>query len=138
MIESMSRKSKVILFIVSSLVILICLYHYGFFSRYNDITAKVDIHRGNVQLISVDPIADTFFSEEYLARRYNIKMDRFNKVFLINNITDKGVAIYNQQMERQIKMDLGKKRYRKYQHELDSLYKEFAKPLSPIEIHKNQ
>jgi uncharacterized membrane protein len=138
MIKSMSRKKKVILFIVSSLVIVIFLYHYGFFSRYNYLTAKVDIQRGKVQLISVDTDADGFFMEENVARRYNIKMDLFNKVFLINNITDKGVAIYNQQMIKQIKINLGEKKYRKYQNDLDSLYKEFAKPLSPIEIHRNQ
>ncbi|MGE5446981.1 MAG: hypothetical protein ACM3PR_01370 [Bacteroidales bacterium] len=134
----MSRKKKVILLILSSLVIVIFLYHYGFFSRYNYLTAKVDIQKGNVQLILVDADADGFFREEYLARRYNIKMDLLDKVFLINNITNKGVAIYNQQMEKQIKMNLGEKKYRKYQHDLDSLYKEFAKPLSPIEIHRNQ
>lgn len=96
MIRSMSRKKKIILLIVSSLVICIFLYHYGFFSRYNYLTAKVDIQKGDVQLISVDTDADVFFSIKYVARRYNIKIERFNKVFLINNITDKGVAIYNQ------------------------------------------
>jgi uncharacterized protein (DUF2164 family) len=138
MIESMSRKKKVIILIVSSFVIFIVLYHYGFFSRYNYLTAKLDIQRGKVQLISVDTDADGFFMEEYVARRYNIKMDLFNKVFLINNITDKGIAIYNQQMKKQIKINLGEKKYRKYQNALDSLYKEFAKPPSYIEFPKNQ
>lgn len=138
MMKFISRRKKVILLIVSLLVIAIFLYHYGFFSRYNYFTAKLDIQRGNVQLISVDTDADGFFRVEYVARRYNIKMDLFEPVFLINNITDKGIDIYNQQMEKQIKINLGEKKYRKYQNELDSLYKELAKPPLYIEFPKNQ
>ena len=134
----MSRKKKVILLIVSSLVIFIFMYHYGFFSRYNYLTAKLDIQRGNVRLISVDTEADSYFPVKSLSEKHSVKIDRCKPVFLVNNITDKGVAIYNQQMEKQIKMNLGERKYRKYQHDLDSLYKEFAKPLSEIEIPKNQ
>ena len=45
MVKSMSRKKKVILFILSFLVMIIFLYHYGFFSRYNYLTAKEDIKK---------------------------------------------------------------------------------------------
>lgn len=138
MSKSISRKKKVLLFTVTFSIIAAFLYYYGFFSRYNYLTSKLDIQRGNVQLISVDTDADGFVRVEYVARRYNIKMDLFEKVFLINNITDKGIDIYNQQMEKQIKINLGEKKYRKYQNELDSLYKEFAKPPLYIEYPKNQ
>ena len=134
----MSRKKKVILLVVSSLVIVIFLYHYGFFSRYNYLTAKLDIQRGNVRLISVDTEADSYFPVKSLSRKHNVIMEHCEPVFLINNITDKGIAIYNQQMEKQIKINLGEKKYRKYQNDLDSLYKEFAKPPLYIEYPKNQ
>lgn len=138
MIKSMSRKKKVILLILSSLVIVIFLYHYGFFSRYNYLTAKVDIQKGNVRLISMDTEADSYFPIKVLSKKHNIKMEHCEPVFLINNITAKGVAIYNQQMEKQIRMNLGEKKYRKYQNALDSLYIEFAKPPVEIELPKNQ
>ena len=88
MVKSMSRKKKVILVIVSFLVMIIFLYHYGFFSRYNYLTAKADIQKGNVRLISEITFWDAYTLVKSLSKEHNVKMEHCEPVFLINNITD--------------------------------------------------
>lgn len=138
MIKSISRKKKVILFVISFSIIAIFLYYYGFFSRYNYLTAKYDIQRGNVRIISVDSPADFYFPLESLRKKYNIKMEHCESVFLFNEIFHRGSDIYNNQMKKQIPILLGEKKYRKYLHELDSLRIEFAKPPAYLEIPKKK
>jgi len=133
MVKSISRKKKAILFILSFLVIIIFLYHFGFFSRYNYLTAKEDIQKGNVRLISDTPFWEAYFLVESLSKEHNVKMEHCEPVFLINNITDKGLNIYNQQMEKQIRINLGEKKYTEYKKALDSLNKRLAKPY-PVDI----
>lgn len=118
-----SKKRNIILFGI--LLIGIVLWQFGFFYRFNYLTAQMDIMRDEsriviteIQTFNVDPIAHTGLNEEY----------GFHEHHTNNNISKqqlRGIESYNTEIEKYLLKRNGKNWRKEYQSKLEVLINEY-------------
>ncbi|WP_074407630.1 MULTISPECIES: FEKKY domain-containing protein [Aquimarina] len=116
----MNRK-KIITIVILLLGIGITLSYFGFFNRFNYITAKLDITNNNPQkvLVGLPFISPTEMNK--VSKKYGFKNIRFGCI--ISGMELNGIDMYNDQMDQYLTKINGVGWELKYNKEIDSLIK---------------
>jgi hypothetical protein len=107
---------------IGVLIVGSILWWFGFFTRYNYLTAQFDIFKNNPRLISCEFNAlKPGRHRIILNRKYGIY--KTNEGCFANQVERNGIKFYTIEIEKYLKKRNGKHWRRNYQNELDSLTK---------------
>lgn len=120
------QKNKLIasLILIFIIPLLILLWNYGIFTRYNYLTAKIDIYNGNIRLIYYGlPVFSSKQREiDSVSTSYGFR--HYNSGCTISAPESKGADIYNNVMEEYLLKRNGNNWRIEYKRVIDSLYNE--------------
>ncbi|MGC4128941.1 MAG: hypothetical protein QM564_05135 [Bergeyella sp.] len=121
----LSKKRNIVL--CSILLIGIVLWQFGFFYRFNYLTAQMDIMRDEARILiteppilNADPIAQIGLNEEY----------GFHEHYTNCNLTQpeiRGIDSYNSEIEKYLIKRNGENWRKEYQSKLEILIKDYQK-----------
>ena len=107
---------------LSALIIGFFLWQYGFFSRYNYLSAKFDLHQGTVRVVSFGeprlPCGDPCIQ---LQNKYGFRESDIGCV--VSGPEIRGIQAYNAQVEKFLDSRNGKGWREQYQAELTDMLK---------------
>lgn len=129
----MSKKSILISIIIA---IGITLWYFGFFSRYNYLTAKTDIAKNNPQIVYVGESMLTPTDINNVSKNYGFEIVGFGCA--LSAVELKGIKIYNTQMESHLDKLNGIGWKSEYKRGIDSLIKLTNIPKTAFWIEKNR
>ena len=115
----MRKKSIFISLII--VVIGISLWYFGFFSRYNFLTAKTDIAKNNLQIVYVGKPLLKPLDLNNVSKKYGFEIVGFGCTLGV--VEQNGIEIYNSQMDNYLGKLNGKGWKTEYIKEIDSLMK---------------
>ncbi len=117
----MKRKKKITIGI-GLLLVGILFWQFGFFTRFNYLTAQLDIWKDKPRLVSCEfENLKPGVRKIKLNRKYGFY--RTNEACFVNQTELNGIKIYNAEIERYLNKRNGKNWREKYEAELDSLIK---------------
>ncbi|MFI2741481.1 hypothetical protein ACG2LH_01965 [Zhouia sp. PK063] len=117
----MKRKKKITI-AIGLLFIGILLWQFGFFNRFNYLTAKIDSWRDSARIVSTGPplhpcgVPCIGLKEKYGFHESNVGC-------VMTGPTIRGIESYNAEIEKYLTKRNGKDWRKKYQAELDLLIK---------------
>ncbi len=129
----MSKKPILISIIIIG--IGISLWYFGFFSRYNYLTAKRDIAKNNPQIVYVGESMLTPADLNIVSKKYGFEIVGFGCT--LNAVEENGIEIYNSQMKKYLD-EINKTGWKsEYKKSIDSLMKLTNIPKTAFWIEKN-
>ena len=129
----MSKKS--ILISVLIIGIGLSLWNFGFFSRYNYLTAKNDIAKNNPQIVYVGESMLTPSDLNNVSKKYGFEIVGFGCT--LSAVEQNGIEIYNSQMDNYLDKLNGIGWKSEYKREIDSLMKLTNIPKTAFWIEKS-
>ncbi len=111
------------------------LWNFGFFSRYNYLTAKTDIAKNNPQIVYVGESMLTPSDLNNVSKKYGFEIVGFGCILSV--VEQNGIEIYNSQMDNYLDKINGIGWKSKYKKEIDSLMKLTNIPKTAFWIEKN-
>lgn len=101
----------------------ICLLSvFGFFSKYNYITAKIAIGRNELVKVNINIHPGYVEIEDTIGKKYGVKVINLEYHYFFNRpINYYGIKIFNNSMKEAFIEKFGIKRYLQYQSELESV-----------------
>lgn len=127
----MSKKAT----IISILIIGILLWNYGFFNKYNYLTAKSDIANKNFQIVYIGESMLTVTHLNKISEKYGFKTVQLSCV--ISSTEQNGIELYNSQMNNHLNKVNGVGWKNEYKKEIDSLIKLTNIPKTAFWVEKN-
>lgn len=131
----MSKKKNLTLITILLFGIGFLLWIFGFFSRYNYLTAKSDIANNNPQIVFIGESILTSSDINTVSEKYGFKVVNFG--CLVNQSEQNGIEIYNSQMNNYLDKLNGIGWESKYKKEIDSLMNLTNIPKTAFWIEKN-
>lgn len=116
----MTRKKKITIGI-GTLIVGILFWQFGFFTRFNYVTAKIDIWRDSPRIASYGVPYPCGVPCIGLKEKYGFHESNVGCVVTGPQI--RGIEAYNAQIEKYLSKKNGKDWRKKYQAEMDSLIK---------------
>lgn len=95
---------------------LFLLFRYGYFFKYNRYTAIRDVKKGNIQIILFADLHGTR-SEERVYSEHDVKVQKIKPT----NYNWRGIYIYNEIMNKELKRNMDSINYLKLKEDLHSL-----------------
>ncbi|WP_347175533.1 hypothetical protein [Polaribacter uvawellassae] len=130
------RKKKNLIFITFLIIgIGFLLWNFGFFNRYNYLTAKSDIASNNPQIIFIGESMLTYSDINTVSKKYGFKVVNFDRI--VNQSEQNGIEIYNSQMDNYLDKLNGIGWETEYKKEIDSLMKLTNIPKTAFWIEKD-
>ncbi|WP_420572730.1 hypothetical protein [Kordia sp.] len=117
----MKHKKKISIGIVI-LVVGIIFWQFGFFNRFNYLTAKIDIWRDSARIVTTLPPMYPC-GVPCISLRENYGFHESNVGCIFSGSTIRGIEAYNAEIEKYLNERNGKGWREKYHAELDSLIK---------------
>jgi hypothetical protein len=117
----MTRRKKIKIGI-GVLLVGIVLWQFGFFSRYNYLTAKIDIMREQPRIVEIG--VPSYFGVAYIGLDESYGFHQSNVGCLISTPQLRGIDSYNSKVEKYLIKRNGKDWRKKYQKEIDSIIKQ--------------
>lgn len=115
-------KHKKTILIASGILLLgILLWNYGFISRYNFFTAKIDIMNNNPKMVTIGLPIFSNTELNVITKKYGFKNVNFG--CMVNQCELKGIDSYNAEIEKYLEKKNGVNWRTKYKKEIDSLIK---------------
>ncbi|WP_159019276.1 hypothetical protein [Algibacter sp. L3A6] len=116
------RKKKTLLFITIMLIgIGVSFWNFGFFNRYNYLTAKSHIAVNNPQIVFFGEAILTTSDLNKVSKKYGFKIVNFGCI--ISQSEQNGIEIYNSQINNYLDKLNGIGWKAEYKKEIDSLKK---------------
>ena len=116
----MTRRKKIKIGI-GVLLVGIVLWQFGFFSRYNYLTAKIDIMREQPRIVEVG--VPSYFGVAYIGLDETYGFHQSNVGCLISTPQLRGIDSYNLEVEKYLIKRNGNGWREKYKTEIDSIIK---------------
>ncbi|MFY0603347.1 MAG: hypothetical protein JXQ93_05325 [Flavobacteriaceae bacterium] len=110
--------------IVLILLIGILFWQVGLFSRYNYITAKIDIYDESVRVIETGPPINNVDLIKYIGLNEKYGFYLINVGCVISQADINGIEIYSYQIEKYLEKRNGKNWRKKYNQEIELLIRE--------------
>jgi hypothetical protein len=129
----MSKKSILISILIIG--IGLSLWNFGFFNRYNYLTAKTDIAKNNPQIVYVGKSMLTSSDLNNVSKKYGFEIVGFGCT--LSSVEQNGIEIYNSQMNNYLDKLNGIGWKSEYKKEIDSLMKLTNIPKTAFWIEKN-
>ncbi len=129
----MSKKS--ILISVLIIAIGLTLWNFGFFNRYNYLTAKADIAKNNPQIVYVGESILTPADLNKVSKKYGFEIVGLGCT--LSGVEQNGIDIYNSQINNYLDKLNGNGWKSEYTKEIDSLMKLTNIPKTAFWIEKN-
>ena len=109
--------------LISILVIsVICLLAvFGFFSKYNYVTAKIAISRNELVKININIHPGYVEIEDTIGKKYGFKVINLEYHYFDKPINYYGIKIFNSCMKKAFIKKFGINKYLQYQSKLDSV-----------------
>jgi hypothetical protein len=114
----MTRKKKTIIG-VGILIVGILFWQFGFFNRFNYLTAKIDIIRDSPRIATIGKILPCGVPCISLNEKYGFH--EANLGCSVNDPLLRGINAYNSEIEKYLNKRNGKNWRKKYETELESL-----------------
>lgn len=111
------------------------LWNFGFFNRYNYLTAKTDIAKNNPQIVYVGKSMLTSSDLNNVSKKYGFEIVGFGCT--LSSVEQNGIEIYNSQMNNYLDKLNGIGWKSEYKKEIDSLMKLTNIPKTAFWIEKN-
>ena len=102
------------------LIVGILFWQYGFFNRFNYLTAKIDIWRGSPRIVTVG-IPEHPCGVPCIGLKELYGFHESNAGCVVTNPQLRGINAYNSQVEKHLVKRNGEGWRHKYESELDSL-----------------
>ncbi|WP_335975361.1 hypothetical protein [Gaetbulibacter jejuensis] len=115
---------------------VLLLWNFGFFGRYNYLTAKSDIASNNPQIVFIGESMLTSSDINAVSKKYGFKVVNFGCI--VNQLEQNGIEIYNSQMDNYLDEKNGIGWKSDYKKEIDSLMKLTNIPKTAFWIEKNE
>ncbi len=114
------KRNKKIIIGIGILIISILLWQFGFFSRFNYLTAKIDIWKNEPRLVTCE---FSYIKGNYLRKKINEKYGFYktNEACFVSQSKLNGIRIYNAEINKYLNKRNGKDWYNRYQLDLNSL-----------------
>ena len=113
---------KVIL-ILTAILIAVIFAMFGFFSRYNYISARTAINKGQYIKVCVNFRIGSLDIEQKIGKKYGIQIIDVRNRLGVKPINYWGILIFNLCMRNAYIEKFGVKTFDRYQHEIDSTRK---------------
>jgi hypothetical protein len=112
---------KRLIFIIPTIAIILLLIvyfllDYGYFNKYNEITACKDAKKGKIQIILWSD-SDVTYQLERIYSKYGVRTNQI----MTTNYNWRGVEKYNLRMIKELEKKMGPPIYYKFCQEIDSL-----------------
>jgi hypothetical protein len=117
----MTRKKK-ISFGIGILIVGIIFWQFGFFNRFNYLTAKIDGWRDSARIVTTEPPMHPC-GVPCIGLKENYGFHESNIGCVLTASTIRGIEAYNAEIEKYLNKRNGKDWRKKYQAELDVLIK---------------
>ncbi|MEY8867919.1 hypothetical protein AB9K24_00330 [Meridianimaribacter flavus] len=131
----MRKKKNLIVIAILLVGIGFLLWNFGFFNRYNYLTAKSDISNNNPQIVFIGESMLTSSDINKVSKKYGFKVVNFG--CLISQSEQNGIENYNSQMDNYLDELNGIGWESEYKKEIDSLMKLTNIPKTAFWIEKN-
>lgn len=132
----MRKKKNLIFFTFLTIGVAFLLWNFGFFSRYNYLTAKSDIAGNNPQILFIGESMLTSSDINAVSKKYGFRVVNFGCI--VNRTEQNGIKIYNSQMDNYLDEKNGIGWESKYKKEIDSLMKLTNIPKTAFWIEKEK
>ncbi len=129
------RLKKSILISILILAIGFILWNFGFFSRYNYLTAKTDISKNNLQIVFIGESMLTPSSLNEVSEKYGFEIVGFGCT--LSKVEENGIEIYNSLMKKYLNEQNATGWKQEFKKEIDSLMKLTNIPKTAFWIEKN-
>ena len=128
-----SNKTIITLFLIVTIGIL--LWFFGFFSRYNYLTAKSDIAKNNPQIVYVGESMLSPSDLNSVSKKYGFEIVGFGRT--LSAVEQNGIEIYNSQMKKYLD-EINETDWKsEFKKRIDSLMKLTNIPKTAFWIEKN-
>jgi len=114
---------RTIILILTAVLIAILLAMFGFFSKYNYISARIAINKCQYIKVCINYRPGTFDIEQKIGNKYGIQVIDVNNRLEIKPINYWGIMTFNKYMQNAYIKKFGIKTFERYRHEVDSTRK---------------